>query len=218
MTNKCLVINNVVNYKYDFGTLNLIYNTCIDSNNINYKNEKSYYYILDSGSEEMGYWIFESLIFIDLLKKINRNNREIKILSNIKREPYIREFMKKLQITNDIVYKIENYNNICYSPLIYSIYYLHRLEQDEYYKSYLQNFIEYGRKNELIVKNEDIKIEMEYNDLFFYNSIFLKNKEILLIESDIYKPNGIYTYCNGFPIFRYIFSLIIKENRLFLNT
>jgi hypothetical protein len=218
MTNKYLVLDNIVNYNYEFATLKLNCKKCNNMNDKNYKNETSYYYILDSGTEDMGYWIFESLIFINLLKKLNETNKKIKIVTNIKRESYILEFMKKYKIKNEIVYKIENYNNKCYSPLIYSIYYLHRLDKDEYYNSHLQKFIKESRENELLIKKCDNNIvNINFDPLFYYNGILLQNKNIYLMKTNIYKPNGLYTQYNGCPLLRYIIDIIKLDNKLIIN-
>jgi hypothetical protein len=56
--------------------------------------------------------------------------------------------LKYFNINNEIVDKIDNYNNICYSPVIYSIYYNHnKLKDDTYFNYHLNNFIDYITNN-----------------------------------------------------------------------
>jgi hypothetical protein len=78
---------NVIDYKYKFPTIDILFtkNNDNDNDNDNYKKEKSYYFILDSNaSRDFGYWIFESFIFISLLKDLNKTNPNIKIITKIK--------------------------------------------------------------------------------------------------------------------------------------
>ena len=146
--NNLLIINeNVIDYKYKFPTIDIIITKNTDNNHQNYKEAKSFYFILDSNaSRDFGYWIFESFIFISLLTDLNKNNSNIKILTKIKNHN-IKNLLNYFNINNEIVNKIDNYNNICLSPKIYSNYYIHRLNNDDYYNHFLNNYINYIKSN-----------------------------------------------------------------------
>jgi hypothetical protein len=212
--NKCLVIENIIGYKYKFSTIDIICTKYdINQNDIKYKTEKTYYYILDSGSNEYEYWIFESFIFYNLLINLNKIHANIKILTKQKN---IKKMLAFFNITNEIVYEIDNYNNIVYSPIIYSVYYIHRLKTDEYYNYHLNKYIEYFRENE-DKSNSDSTIVVNYNPEFYVNCIFLKNKTIQINENNIYSPNGLYTHYRGNPMLHFLFDIIIKNNLLVVN-
>jgi hypothetical protein len=139
--NDLIIAENIIDYKYKFSTIDIIFTK--NNQNDNYNKEKSFYFILDSNaSRDIGYWIFESFIFIKLLVDLNKTNPNIKILSKIENDD-IKKLLNYFNINNEIVNKIDNYNNICYSPKIYSIYYIHRLNNDIYFNKFLNNYINY---------------------------------------------------------------------------
>ena len=143
-----LIIENLINYKYNFSTRNIIINKCDDISNSNYKPEKSYYFILDSGSNDIYHLIYESFIFINLLINLNIEHN-IKILTKVNNNEILKSLLSNFfpDIKNEIVNNIDNYNNICYSPLIYSIYYHHRLIKDDYYNHHLNFYLNTINKN-----------------------------------------------------------------------
>lgn len=177
---------NVIDYKYKFPTIDILFTKNNDNDNENYKKDKSYYFILDSNaSRDFGYWIFESFIFISLLKDLNKTNPNIKIITKIKNYD-IKELLHYFNVDNEIVNEIDNYNNICYSPKIYSNYYIHYLQHDNYYNNFLINyinhiksnldpnvnkynyaFINFDHNNETIKK---IKMNANVNDICFINN------------------------------------------------
>jgi hypothetical protein len=211
--NDILIINeNVIDYKYKFPTIDIIINKNTDINHKNYKEDKSYYFILDSNaSRDFGYWIFESFIFISLLKDLNKLNPNIKIISKIKNYD-IKHLLNHFNVDNEIVNEIDNYNNICYSPKIYSNYYIHYLQHDNYYNNFLINYINHIKNNldPVINKynyvfinfdhnNETIKkIKMNVNEIYFidnnhenikYNLSVINNAKIIII---LYDPSFYY--------------------------
>lgn len=257
MVDKLLIIENIIDYKYKFNKCNIIVNKCYDTSNCNYKNEISYYFILDSYSNDLGFWIYESFIFINLLKDLNKNlNNNIKILTK-KDNNFIKVLLKYFDINNEIVHKIDNYNNICYSPVIYSIYYNHhKLNDDIYFNHHLNKFIDYIKKNldnncksnkivlindknninlineiknnngyildnnidnikhNLSILNKSDIIYLYYNSAFYLNTIFLKDKTIIIIEDDVYRPNGIHVHLCGNPFILYLFDIISNNNKV----
>jgi hypothetical protein len=98
---------NVIDYKYKFPTIDILFTK--NNDNKNYKKEKSYYFILDSNaSRDFGYWIFESFIFISLLKDLNKTNPNIKIITKIKNYD-IKELLHYFNVDNEIVNEIDSW-------------------------------------------------------------------------------------------------------------
>ena len=268
MNNKSLIIENVFDYKYKFSTNNLIITKYNGNEN---GNEKSYYFILDgNNSKDFGFWIFESFIFINLLIELNKNNKNIKILikrfnNNDKLDNDIIKILNFFNINNEIVNKIDNYNNICYSPIIYSLYHHHHnLNKDSYYNYHLNYYINYINSNlndnnykknknvfinnnsnnfddtnikNFIIKNNGIIIDdfddfdiknffsilnnatnifLFYNSSFYFNCIFLQNKNIYILENNIYCPNGANVHLLGNPFLRYLHDYINVRNKICL--
>jgi hypothetical protein len=165
--NDVLIIENLSNYKYNFSTRNIIVNKCDNISNSNYKPEKTYYFILDSGSNDIYHLIYESFIFINLLIDLNiKYDNNIKILTKVNNNEILKSLLSNFfsDIKNEIVNNIDNYNNICYSPLIYSIYYHHRLIKDDYYNHHLNFYLN------TINKNLDLTIPK-------YKNVFINNNE-----------------------------------------
>jgi hypothetical protein len=223
MVDKLLIIENIIDYKYKFNKCNIIVNKCYDITNVNYKNEISYYFILDSYSKDLGFWIYESFIFIKLLNDLNKNlNNNIKILTK-KDNNFIKNLLKYFNINNEIVDKIDNYNNICYSPVIYSIYYNHnKLKDDTYFNYHLNNFIDYITNNlDNDCKSNKIVLINDKNDINLINKINNDNGYILDNKNDNIKHNLsilnkseiIYLYYNSSFYFNTIF---LKGKTIFI--
>ncbi len=214
--NNCIIFEDIIDYKYNFSTIDII-TTKFDNKKYDiskYNKSKSYYFILDSGvSKEFGYWIFESYIFIDLLKKLNEIHSNIIILTKVNYD--IKPLLSLFNINNSIVNNIDNYNNICYSPQIYSIYYIHRLNNDNYYNYHLLNYIN-------TIKNTlDITVK-RYNYVFINNEVkesIIKNDGI--ITNDLYNlsilnnTNRIILYYN--PLFYYYCIFLENKNIIIIE-
>jgi hypothetical protein len=262
--NDDLVINeNVIDYKYKFPTIDILFTKNTDNNHKKCKENKSYYFILDSNtSQDFGYWIFESFIFVSFLKELNKYNENIKIISKIKNYD-IKPLLNYFNINNEIVNEIDNYNNICYSPKIYSVYYFSLLKNDVYYYTCLINYIIYVKANldinvnkynyvfvnmnsnnpnyndEIItkIKNnakdsffindnyENIKYNLSiinnaniiillYDPSYYYNCIFLENKIIIIVDDDVYRPNGIRAHIKSNPFLDHLFKIIYCKNKI----
>lgn len=160
---KCLNIENIIGYNYNFFTNKIICNLYNNNlNDIKFKKYKTYYFILDSGSSEFEYWVFESFIFFNLLIKLNNTHKNIKILTNPNRQKYITWFLDFFNIVNDVVYEIANYNNIVFSPNVYNINYLHQLDNDIILNYHLNEYINYVRNN-IHISSSPISITLVSN-------------------------------------------------------
>lgn len=127
-----IILNsNSFNYEIDEYKLNMYKNVkkynyllCkselqIEISDIIIHNEDEYYYIFDCpGEDAFAHWIYESFIFIPIFIKIKLIYPNIKILTNNTKK-YVKNFFEFYNITNEIVYTINNVNNICFfSPII----------------------------------------------------------------------------------------------------
>jgi hypothetical protein len=250
--NEILIMKNIKNYKYNFSTRDIIVSKYDNDNDNDNDNDKSYYFIIDSGSNDNYYLIYESFIFIQLLIDLNNNNKDkdIKILTNSNNNNILKSLLNFFNIDNKIVNDIDNYNNITYSPVIYSIYYNQQLNNDTYYNHHLNIYLNHinnnldnnvknieniiitehniinndngiiletnikNIKNIFSIMNKAKKIYIHYNSYFFYNCIWLKNKNINIIENNLYRPNGIYTQISGNPFLKYLYNIINNNNTI----
>ena len=108
---------NVINYQYQycFPTLKL---EVINKKNENLQQNKQYYMIFDNpGKDAFGHWIYESFIFVDILKELNKEYKNIKIVTSNKKL-YVKNFFTFFDIKNEIVYNFEDENNITFVPPI----------------------------------------------------------------------------------------------------
>lgn len=86
-------INNTNKYHDKLGNLNIKVRNIITNDNNKYKNDKSYYYILDTNETAFAHWIYDSCIFINELIELNKNNSNIKILTKNNKK-YVKSFFK----------------------------------------------------------------------------------------------------------------------------
>jgi hypothetical protein len=74
------------------------------------------YFIFDgNGLDSFGHWIYESFIWFPILEKLNTMNKDVKILTSNKKK-YVKKFLNFFGLTNEVVYTIEDKNNICFIP------------------------------------------------------------------------------------------------------
>ena len=145
-------IENLNDYNYDLCVANLhIYTYGINeirkyrNTEINamFKPEKTHYWIIDSpGDFALAHWIYESFIFIHILIGLNERIANIKIVTK-NHKKYVKSMLCFFEIKNEVVNVIDNYNNYCYYPKIYSINTSRQMEDDAYYNLYLNLYINY---------------------------------------------------------------------------
>lgn len=209
--NNLIIAENIIDYNYKFSTTDIIFSKNINNQNNNNQKDKSYYFILDSNaSRDFGYWIFESFIFISLLVDLNKTKPNIKILSKIKNYD-IKNLLNYFNINNEIVNKIDNYNNICFSPKIYSIYYIHRLNNDEYFNNFLINYIKHIELNLDHNVNEYnyVFINIDNNNPSYNHEIFNK----LRINAN---KNNAFFIDNNYENIKYNLSILNKAKIIIL--
>jgi hypothetical protein len=144
-------IENLKDYKYDLCVANLhtykyehTQDTQVDAM---FKPEKTHYWIIDSpGDFALAHWIYESFIFIHILIGLNEKIANIKILTK-NHKKYVKSMLCFFEIKNEVVNVIDNYNNTCYYPKIYSINTSQQIEEDTYYNLYINSYINYIQGN-----------------------------------------------------------------------
>jgi len=144
-----ILMENLKDYRYQSCVANLYterYEGCASSAAID--NEKTHYWIIDSAGEfALAHWIYETFIFIPILIELNmRITSPIKIMTKNPKK-YVKSMLRFFGIKNEVVGKIDNYNNYCYFPKVYSMNTSQHIETDEYYNLYLNLYISYIQRN-----------------------------------------------------------------------
>ena len=239
--NELLIINNLINYTYydpyyiyvnifnknnpnnkfydNSGNLQVkILNDNDNNYNNDNNNDKSYYFLIDSSnSPALAHWICESFICIKLLIELNKKIPNIKILTRNNKK-YVKSFLKFFNIKNEIIYNIDNYNNITYLPIILSLHHKHKKPADDIYFNYHLDYYLNYIKNNLInfsPNNKCIFLPRNSIDNFIPNDRVIINtdkiKEIVInnggIVLDTYHLNNI----------KYQFSIINNSDIIILD-
>jgi FkbM family methyltransferase len=121
MNHKIYKLENITNYEY------AMFNPEIKINricNLRHTSNAQIYIILDCpGLDAFVHWVFETFIFFPLFEKINHMYPNVKILTSNKKK-YVANLLKFIGMNNEIVYKIDNYDNICFIPPLLSLNYM----------------------------------------------------------------------------------------------
>jgi hypothetical protein len=194
MKYKMYKLDNVINYKFIRLTPEMDINIIV---NIKPSNNAQIYLILDCpGDDSFQHWVFETFIFFKLFEKINQLYSNVKIFtSNTKK--YVRNLLKFIGMNNEIVYEIDNYDNICFIPPLSS---LNRAIYVEIYKWGITNFINKIEENIFIPKTQT-------------NILFLPRN-----TKDNYGHHGLYEDRRDANEVDYITDGVIKNGGTVLNT
>jgi hypothetical protein len=231
--NDYLMIENIIDYDYINTDVNIyvdvykinnnnnndivkVKNILYNHNN-NYNNSKSYYYILDCTCTAFGHWVFETFIYIDILKQLNKNNSNIKILTKNDKK-YVKSLLNFFNINNEIVYKVNNYNNITYSPLVLSLNYtLKNPKTDTYYNYHLNKYINYIKNNIINIPYNNKCVYLPRNDI----DNFSPNDRKIINQDDIKKivvnNGGIVLDTYYLNNIKYQLSIINNSNIIILD-
>jgi hypothetical protein len=238
--NDYLIINNLIDYKYilehpyiyidiynkssniidnkyhdNLGNLNVIVNN--DNNNDNYNDNKTYYFILDGDDYGLAHWIYHAFTCVDILQNLNITNNNIKILTkNNKR--IVKNMLAFFNINNEIVYNIDNYNNITYCPLILSLNYKNRdPNTDKYFQYHLNYYINYIKNNLINLSTNNKLLFLPRNN--FDNNIItdriIENTD--KIKEIIVNNNGVVLDTYHLNNIKYQFSIINNSNIIVLD-
>jgi hypothetical protein len=195
-----------------------------------FKNEKTYYWIFDApGESALGHWIYESFIFVHILIGLNKQIKNIKILTrnNCK---YVKNILNFFNIENEIVNEINNYNNVCFFPKVYSLNTTPtQIECDEYYNKHLNLYIQYIQSNLQIVKKiKSLFLPRNDTDNYKENDRIINNtdniKKIVIQNGgmvlDTYRLNNInyqFTIVNNADIIILDYGSSFHFNCIFLK-
>jgi len=231
--NKIIIIENLINYELFVGDKFLhvnLYKQSTDDpnvkiryiinndNNDNYKENKSYYYILDcGGSFALGHWIYETFICISLLIELNKKYNNIKILTTNNKK-YVKSILNLFNITNEIVYNIDNYNNTTFSPLILSLNF-DKIEPKlyEYLNYHLNFYINYIKNNIINLNSNNKLLFLPRNtiDNYPHNDRTIVNTD--KIKELVINNGGIVLDTYNFNNIKYQFSIINDTNTIILD-
>lgn len=201
-----------------------------------YKPEKTHYWIIDSpGDFALAHWIYESFIFIHILKELNELNElkelnaqgstrstgsaqgstGIKIMTKNPKK-YVKSMLCFFGIKNEVVHQIDNYNNHSYFPKVYSMNTSQNIETDKYYNLYLNSYISYIQRNISVIQSiKAVFLPRNTIDNYSQNDRIISNtdkiKEIVIENGgmvlDTYSLNNI----------KYQFSIINNAEIVILD-
>ena len=240
--NDYLIINNLIDYKYilehpyiyvdiynkssniidnkyhdNLGNLNVIVNNYTDTYNDNYKNNKTYYFILDGDDYGLAHWIYHACICVGILKNLIITNNNIKVLTkNNKR--IVKNMLAFFNIDNEIVYNIDNYNNITYCPFILSLNYKNiNHNTDVYFQYHFNYYIDYIKNNLINLSTNNKLLFLPRNN--FDNNIItdriIENTD--KIKEIIVNNNGVVLDTYHLNNIKYQFSIINNSNIIVLD-
>lgn len=230
-TGNLLYFENLKTYEYKLCD-NILYITqySVTENSLLFKNEKIYYWIFDApGESALGHWIYESFIFVHILIGLNKQIKNIKILTrnNCK---YVKTILNFFNIENEIVNEISNYNNVCFFPKVYSLNTTPtQIECDEYYNKHLNLYIQYIQSNlQIIKKIKSLYLPRNDTDNYKENDRIINNtdniKQIVIQNGgmvlDTYRLNNInyqFTIVNNADIIILDYGSSFHFNCIFLK-
>jgi FkbM family methyltransferase len=207
---------NVINYKYEHLSPGI---TIHKFENIKPSNDAEVYIILDCpGADAFAHWVFETFIFFPLFEKINKLYSNVKILTNNNKK-YVANLLKFIGMNNEIVYKIDNHDNICFILPLLS---LNQILDENIFKWGIRNFINTVEQNTITVKNKTNILFLPRNtkDNFGHNGLFpdrLDLNEVNYISDGVIKNGG--SILNTYEIndFFYQFSIIRNSKNIILD-
>lgn len=151
---------NIINYQYQYCYPKLKLEVD-NKKNESIQQNHNYYIIFDNpGKDAFGHWIFESFIFVDILKELNNEYKNIKIMTSNKKL-YVKSFFNFFRINNEIVYDFEDTNNIVFIPPIISYGIINETNPKyfELFKTFMNKYVSY-------IYNNIINLNFENNILY----------------------------------------------------
>jgi hypothetical protein len=206
--------NNKFNDKLGNNYIKVI-NIINDNNNFN--NEKSYYFLLDNNeSPALAHWIYESFIYIKLLIELNKINNNIKILTKNNKK-YVKSMLKFFNINNIVVNKIDNYNNITYSPLYFPICNIINPDKNIYFNYHLNFYLDYIKNNILNLSSNNNLLFLPRNEIDNFEPLDRKIEFTDKIKNIIIEKNGIVLDTYHLNNIKYQFSIINDAKTIILD-
>jgi capsular polysaccharide biosynthesis protein len=215
-----ILMENLRDYNYPLCVADLhteIYEGCANADaNALFKPYKTYYWIIDSpGDFALAHWIYESFIFIPILIELNEQNRGIKIMTKNPKK-YVKSMLRFFGIKNEVVHKIDNYNNYCYFPKVYSMNTSQNIETDEYYNLYLNLYIAYIQRNTPIIQSiKAVFLPRNTIDNYSQNDRVISNTE--KIKEIVIEKGGMVLDTYALNNIKYQFSIINNAEIVILD-
>ena len=181
-----------------------------------FKPEKTYYWIIDSAGEfALAHWIYESFIFIHILIGLKELNEGIKIMTKNPKK-YVKSMLCFFGIKNEVVNQIDNYNNYCYFPKVYSMNTSQNIETDEYYNLYLNLYIAYIQRNTPIIQSiKTVFLPRNTIDNYEPNDRIIENTE--KIKEIVIENGGMVLDTYALNNIKYQFSIINNAEIVILD-
>jgi hypothetical protein len=181
-----------------------------------FKPEKTYYWIIDSAGEfALAHWIYESFIFIHILIGLKELNEGIKIMTKNPKK-YVKSMLCFFGIKNEVVNQIDNYNNYCYFPKVYSMNTSQNIEPDEYYNLYLNLYIAYIQRNTPIIQSiKTVFLPRNTIDNYEPNDRIIENTE--KIKEIVIENGGMVLDTYALNNIKYQFSIINNAEIVILD-
>lgn len=219
MTTEDFIIHEYVKeYRYEHVVANLIIKNYVmlDQNDMYNKDEKAIYWIIDApGSHALAHWIYESFIFIKLLTVLNNKYDSVKILTTNDKK-YVRSILDFFNIDNEIVYHIDNYNNMCFFPQIYSLNTKNNIQNDDYYNTHLNYYINYINTNiKQVRKNKLVFLPRNDKDNYAPNDRIINNRDT--IKEIVIRNNGVVLDTYNLNNIEYQFTIVNDSDKIILD-
>jgi hypothetical protein len=196
-------------------------------NVINDNENTEYYYIFDCpGQDAFAHWVYESFIFYPILQQIIIIHPTIKILTSNNKK-YVKNLFDFFNIKNNIINKIDNYNNICFFSPILSLN-NNNINQELYinhiniFSNYIINNINFMDNQNIVFLPRNTKDNYKGNERTIYGSDDI-TKNIIKIGGSIintYELNNIglqFSKINGFNTIILDFGSSFLVNCIFLK-
>jgi capsular polysaccharide biosynthesis protein len=216
-----ILMENLRDYNYPLCVADLhteIYEGCGSggSGDALFKPDKTHYWIIDSpGDFALAHWIYETFIFIPILIGLNEQNRGIKIMTKNPKK-YVKSMLRFFGIKNEVVHQIDNYNNYCYFPKVYSMNTSQNIETDEYYNLYLNLYIAYIQRNTPIIQSiKAVFLPRNTIDNYSQNDRVISNTE--KIKEIVIEKGGMVLDTYALNNIKYQFSIINNAEIVILD-
>jgi hypothetical protein len=214
-------IDNVFNYQYTMFNPEIKIKKLMD---ISPSNNAQIYIILDCpGLDAFAHWVFEAFIFFPLFEKIVKTYSNVKILTSNKKK-YVTNLLKFIGINNQIVYEIDNIDNICFIPPLLSLnsmidttlltYYTHK-----FINKIMQNTISFNHQNNILFLPRNSKDNYFPDDRISIHLLRERRdpNEIEYISDGVIKNGGVVLNTYEINNFDMQFSIVRNSKNIILD-
>jgi len=206
---------NVINYEYTM----FVPEVKISKINKPLLTNPTLYFIFDcNGIDGFGHWIYETFVWFPFLEKLNTLYKDVKILTSNKKK-YVKKFINFFGLTNEIVYEIENKNNLCFIPPVISLnaqadtpIFVRLIEN--FIKKIEETIIDFNISNKILFLPRNLKDNYWPTDKIDVKFLFERRiqSDVDIISEGVIKNGGI--VLNSYEINNFFLQFsIIKSSR-----